>query len=446
MNTHIVSILAVLLSFSFGLYAGQIEMALFVLIFYCLGLLLVRFLLKPINKQVYSIFGVFFVIYGLLTLLTHIELIKDPYEDYFVHNDAAWSFFQSTMDYVAPLQWSELIKGTLLNPLFSDYPLAELFYGFVAKAAIGLGLVNIRLALRIHVFVAGAIICAIITGLLLKKNFKQKYVINNVLVFGCISYLYISSAIFTRDILMCLAYTAISYIVLLPVCKKRIFKLIILVLIAFGIRPVSGALALAYIFTFFLFSNTKREIKVFSTIILLIIFVVFITYSTFISDSLELLSLYEEKTSSNEGGGFYKVYPLPFPINKIIFIFYMILQPIPLSAYISGDGMSILTIPFVLSPYLISLVFYCTAAYSFKHLKDDKLLSYFIITSILIYSIIIFASPDLRRAFPAIPGLYMAYCICRQDFSRRRIKRIKIAFWPIIFTIGAFFQLYIMLK
>ena len=430
----------------FGIYTGQLEFSVFLTILLSIVLVIIRFVLHAHDKVVYNVFVFFILVYGLLTLFTHIELIKNPYDDFFVHNDAAWSFYKWTMDEVVPLEWSQLIEGTLLNPAFYEYFLAELLFGTIAKIAVSFGIDDVRLALRCLCFVMGAFINTIIADMLIKNKKSPKETFKNILCFGCISYLYITSAVFSRDIFVCLTYAAIGYVILIPKCSFRFVKLLLLSFCAFGGRPENGVFAIVFVIAYYVSLRESKIINVLLTLLILLFIAVFVQYTSFVSDSMESLQNFEDLTKDNTGGVFQKVYSLPFPINKIAMVIYMLLQPLPMQKYILGDGNSWFTLPFVLSPYMIFLVIVCCIWFIIKRSSINKVVSYYIMTSILGFCLITFVSPDLRRSFATIPGLFGAYCLIQNEIPRTYINFAKKTIWPVLLITSMFFQIYIMTK
>ena len=446
MKNIIIWVGLILLSLVFYLYSNQMEMLIFLLCFIGLGGIIVKLFIRPNNPSVFTIYGIFIVIYGFLTILSHIELIHSPDDDYFIHTDAAWSFYHHTIEYVVPLKWSELIEGTVLNPGFIEYALAELLFGTVAKIAKDVGVINIRLALRILVFVMGALMNSMMIDVLLKNGISKSKCFKNVLIFGCFSYLFITSAIFSRDIFVCFTYVAIAYIILLPKCSFRFIKLVIFALCAFGGRPEHGAFAIVYILAYYMSLNRSKFIKVIALSSIFIVIFVILIYSSFISHAIVTIDSFEEETLSNTGGVFMKVYSLPFPINKICMVIYMLLLPLPPSKFLIGDGNTFLTLPFLLSPYLMTLIVIGCVWYIFKFLSKDKYVAYFMCTSLLGFCLIVSVSPDLRRAFATIPGLFLAYSLVSNKIPDRVQKNVKYLVWPIVLILSIYFQLYVSLR
>lgn len=440
------NLLAVSLLILFGVFTGQIEFMAFLFMLSVAGFTILRFFLHARKGVVYTIFGLFLLIYGTLTLITQYELISRPYDDFFVHNDAAWSFYKWTMDEVVPLKWPELIKGTLLNPLFYEYALAELINGTVAKIAVALGIEDVRLALRCLSVLYGALITAILADILVKNKVDEKQVLKSIVLFGCCSYLFVTSAVFTRDVFVCFIYVAIAHVILVPHSSFRFIKLLFLSVCAFGARPENGAFAIIFVMFYYLSLDGSKLRNYFLLALVAGVVVIFLLYTTFIADSLDTIQNFGEDATESTGGVFERVYSLPFPINKIAMVVYMLLQPLPMEKYIVGEGNSWFTLPFILSPYLIAYVVICCLGFVFHRRFKNLLVSNFILVSLLGFCLITFVSPDIRRSFATIPGLFGAYCLVYKDVPHPYKKFTKLFLWPMIFIINIFFQVYVMTK
>lgn len=80
----IIRALLFLLSAGYAAYTGQLGMAFSVVCAYIVGLYFIRVVLKPTTATPFHLYEFFFLVYGSLVLFSHIELIHDPFVDYFV--------------------------------------------------------------------------------------------------------------------------------------------------------------------------------------------------------------------------------------------------------------------------------------------------------------------------------------------------------------------------
>ena len=436
-------ILIIILSLGYYLYTSQLIVSIAFLAYCILGLLFLKVILRTINKEVFDLYLFSFFMYSSLVLLTHIELIQNPFEDYFIHNDASLSFYFGIMAYAIPEEWNNLLDSSFFNPAFADYPLASLLFATIGKIGQEFDIVNIRLFLRMQIPTFGAMIIAVISDIFFKFSLKKDLLYKLVLPFSICSFIFISSAIFSRDIHVTFIYTLFGYYLLQP-NKNNLILLVILAIIATGLRPVNGIILILPILLYINKDKGKKLSPIIFTF--LIVAIILLVGDGMFDYGIRKLNYYQETTSAaNVGGIFELVNRLPFPINNICICIYMLLMPLPIYMYLapSIEGTSFLTLPFVLSPYLMALVFVsCIYFVSKKH--SNHYIKKYILCTLLLFFLIIYAAPDIRRAFAVIPMLYMAFCIIYKDIPKSLIRKTKNIIWPIIVVINLIFIIYLL--
>lgn len=408
-----------------------------ILLFYLFGLFALLLFVRPKDGNVYNIYGLFYGIYGLLAVCSHIELIHDPFTDYFIHNDACDSFFSQVVSQCSNLRWDNLIEETLLNPYFGSYPLPMMVFAFFAKLADSLDPYLLRFFLRIHIFMMSALIPALIADLQYKHSCSSKIVLKRTIIFGLISYLYITSTVFTRDIYVCFFYTWMFYEIFQPIQTKMPLKFVILFLLSFGSRPENGLFSLLFVFAYYIY-NKRERINIYVVVIgIIMVGFVFNYLHDALFEAVDTVSRYQMGNFHKNSGGLYGIVnSLPFPFNYVGIGTYLLLMPLPFDIYLVGKGNSLLTLPYILSPYLMALIFGVTLWYTFKFQTRSKQLTIFIYIIIASFLFISKASPDIRRSFAVIPGLYMIYCLIVDDIPKSITKQIKRFVWPMILIIG----------
>ncbi len=408
-------------------------------------MLFLKFALRPTRRAVLNLFGLFYVIYGALVLFSHMELIDNPFDDFYVHNDAAWSFYSGMMNYVLPCEWTEIADNTLYNPGFHLYPLAAFVMGVWGKLGMELGITDLRLFFRIEIFITGAIIIAIMANILSVKQFSSKDIYKYIVPFGLFSYLYVSSAIFTRDTFMVLAYTLGAYIFLKEKVKYRLLWFIVLAFISAGFRPHNGLLFLVYPFGYY-YKYLKSKLGGFTIIALaLVALVLYVVLNEQIMTTFNSVDNYDQKALANTGGLFYQLYTLPFPINTIVMVVYMLMSPLPMLFNINGEGGTWLNLPNVLSPYLMWLC-WMVCIRNLKRYRLTDNINILVLVGVLAFTAIVYGSPDIRRAFAAIPTLYLCYCLIDRTtvFAKRNYYRNL--GWGVIAIINIFFFVYVYIR
>lgn len=433
---------AFVLGICYYAYSGQLQFMFIILFLYLITQFLIGALCKK-QSVVSELVGFFFVVYGFLILLSHIELIHDPQEDFYVHNDAAWSFYTSYTDIVLPCKWSDLWSNTFGNLYFFHYPLSAFIMCAFGQFGLDIGIENLRLFMRLESLIFGVMIIAIISKALKDKKQHDSEIKKNVLFFGLFSFLFISSAIFSRDIHVTLIYTLGAFYTLNNSSKSRLFIFAVLFLFALGARPQSGVVFLLYPAICY-YKELKNKIGYLGFIILGIILVgLLFIIDDFISFGIGTLEEYDEMAEENSDGLFIKLYRLPFPINTIIMSVYTYFQPIPFGRYILQDGGTWLNITSIFSPYLYAMIGIICGSYLIhkRDLKDP--IFRLILVSSLIFLIIVFGSPDSRRSFAVMPGLFMCFCIIYKDCPLRIKRRTKIVYIPLLVVVNVLMGLYV---
>jgi hypothetical protein len=280
------------------------------------------------------------------------------------------------------------------------------------------------------------------TNLLKDKKFSDIQIKKYIIPFGLCSYLFITSAIFSRDIHVCLIYTIAAYISLKDHVKGRLLIFILLFFLAAGLRPQNGIAYLIYPIAFYWKTITKK-IGLFGIGVIALICLVLFYY---LQDSLELLyeslGTYDDFSKSNTGGIFIEFYSLPFPLNTIVMVIYMALMPLPLFKCCIGMGGTWLNLPTIFSSYLIYVCF-MVCIYYLCHSKFKGAYVGTILVCLIAYAGIIYGSPDERRAFAAIPGLYMCYALVKQRIPKGHYIRYRNIGWMLITVVQLFFIVYV---
>lgn len=436
-------ILPVILAIAFGMYTGQAEMSFAVLMHFIAGLLILRcvFFIK-LNKTPYRYYAIFFAIYGLLCLLTQMELIKDPTTDFFAHNDAADAFYENISKVAPDVSWDNVSDLTLYGAFFAHYPLAAYLFTLLYKLALLIGIVNIRLFLRIHVVTLAATIIPLIVNQLQLRKIDVTSRKGWLYAFGICTYLYIGSCVFTRDLHVWWVYTVIAYVIMKPECNFRLLKLLILCVMAYGFRPQNGYLSILFVVAYYSY-NDKSSLSNKLLAIVGVAMIAFVLLSNMLAESLSRFTLMSEAIQdSSMGGTVMKIQSLSFPIGPIAIGIYVLLQPVVWTDYITTVGGSYLTLPFRLSPFILSFIVILTIIYAFKNIsKKNKTICMYVLMSILAFVIISYSSPDHRRAFATMPGLFMAFLLVKDELSLKMSKIVKKVVWPIIFLIITIFSL-----
>lgn len=436
-------LVTIFLSFCYLLYTGQLQMAVAIILFYAIG----RFILLVFNsperrRSNVLIYDVCFFSYGILALLTQILLIKNPYIDYYIHYDASHSFFAGTMREHYNVNLFKLIKAEIKVPGSQEYFFARWIFSKLAHLAQALGIEDVRLFLRIHVYMLASLIPSIMYSMLFQYGINDKNAKKRVLVFSFCSYLFITSCIYSRDLHICFFYTVAAYVFLIPECRYRNTYLFILCLLTYGFRQENGILLIILLISnwYIYLKNRNAVYLLYLPLVLMVIFSL-----SYILLMLDTSNQFHEKNmmGNSSTGLFMKFYTLPFPINTVIMVVYMLLQPLPIFFYVMGNGNTWLTLPFVLSPYLMVAGVIGCLWYLSENKARNQRVTVMILLSLLMFVGIIQGSPDLRRAFAAIPGLFMCYFTFDEKVSYKYKYFTYNIFFPILLILSVLLSIYV---
>ena len=91
----------------------------------------------------------------------------------------------------------------------------------------------------------------------------------------------------------------------------------------------------------------------------------------------------------------------------------------------------------------LSIVLVYVGWYIIKSFRTNRFVTTYLIAFLLLYVIIIFGSPDLRRAFAAVPGLFVGFCLVKNNIPLR-VKRFTYRIvWPLVLFVNLFFVFYL---
>ena len=425
------------------LYSSNYSFILAVFVNYILGILFLRFVLKNRQISVFYIYSFFSSIYLLLILFTHIELIKDPFIDFFVHNDSSRSFYTSIMGYVLPCSWTDILPFTVFNPYFADYPFAAYLWSTIGKIGMSVGIEDLRLLMRLPSALVGSLTVSISAMYFLHKKMLNRNIIKYSILLGLCTYLYITSAIMSRDVFLTFFMTLAIYFYMINNTKYIPF-IVFIGFIALGFRTING-LCIMLIAIIPILHKIYNKSKFFSILLFLLLALIIFGNSLVFSEQIQLYQTYQlHNATINKGGLFYYFYTLPFPFDKLSMAVYMLLQPLPMTFYVLGDGNTWLNLPEIISPYII-VYMVGVLLYLLKGKNGfDERIKILTIILILIYIMIISGSPDIRRAFFVMPGLYMIFCTNKEICPKMTRKTIKRRIWIFLICINIFFLFYTM--
>lgn len=244
---------------------------------------------------------------------------------------------------------------------------------------------------------------------LIYKNNKESF--KYVLAFSLCSQVLFYSCLVIRDIIIVFTFCIIIYIVLRPFKLLNLFFLLLLMLLAWGLRLFSGLFCGVFLLLYIY--NYVRDLKLrFIALPLYFVALAYVVFYVFVSgaveQSLNEINIYNSFTLENEiekGGLFALFYNLPPGLKEFSVLLYSQMSPFPSYLGLSGIhdfsslimAVSIIVYElwwfFIFYSILFSLLFYN----SFSFLTRVE--KYLVIMAV-VFLIANTAHPDIRRMLP----------------------------------------------
>lgn len=424
--------LLILLNFLFAIFLGSFadELIIFLEYLFLLGIgnfIIVSVFSRSLSGECQKVFNFIFLIFSSFLAITHFGLIKNPSIDYFFHNDQI-VFYEGAID-VGRLHWDKIVEGSLLNPLYGNYPLTALIYGVLAKIGTYLGINDVYLYFKMIIVLISSLIPTIICATLYESGYTKNCK-KEVILYSLLSFLFVTSNVMTRDIFVAFSYTLFGYLFLKPECKFRYLKLAILVIITFGFRPENGAFSILFIVVRLIVVEMK-DFNFFKLIIVFFSLVLFSSIAYFLIESFHLLDKNIDQNQYiddelKDGSMFALLKSLPIPVNFIAVFIYVQLMPFPLSIFIEWDYSGWYAVTSVLTPFYWIYIWTIALYSAFRHkIKLDLISSIFYLATFYII-IVDFLEPSVRRGFAAYSIVFIYYFLNKDKISNYLRKNFLI--------------------
>lgn len=281
--------------------------------------------------------------------------------------------------------------------------------------------------------VYGLTICQTIWGVLssvilyriLARRFNERKAFNLALVFAFCSLFMFYSFVIIRDIIICFFFLVAFDIVDRKFSLIGVIKLLLIVLIVWGIRLYSGLFLVVFLGYYFykkLYDSALRPIATFVFAIILVSISGSIFALDIVSQTMDEMQLYTEFSSEQSAGGLVsKLQSLPPGISHLSIAFFVMIGPLPpFNTYIEVETFS----HFVMSTMrLVEAFFWFVLFYSlFYKLFIKKYIAklpFDRIVLLLVCLVFILANtshPDIRRMLPVFPIIFVQYAeICKVE-------------------------------
>lgn len=293
---------------------------------------------KSQKKDSYLLFSMSYALYSAYAIITNAIYVENPINDFFIYSDQITYYsligtvdFSSGIDHILnSYAVLNLDSGGIIS--FGAY----LYFGLTGFIADYILFGNSIVFQKLLIVALSSYTIVYVHRLLL-FNFTKVFSYKYTLVYMVFSFTMFHSAFLLRDIHIVLIYLIGFVIVQEDYKLTGLFKLILLLLIAFMFRPSNGLFFSVYIFIYIYKSRGYQ--KYVYLILALVIGVAGFIYTNQVFEFQGKLNNYYEYAISRSGGSIRgMLYKLPLGLEQIALFIFSQIQPFPNFSYLtSGD-------------------------------------------------------------------------------------------------------------
>lgn len=252
------------------------------------------------------------------------------------------------------------------------------------------------------------------------RHFDDKFAFHQVLLFSLLSPFLLYSVVIVRDIILCFLFLIAFDIIDRKFSTWGLINLIIIMLLAWGVRLYSGLFISVFIWYYvqlYLRNSSLKSFGTFLSVIIGVIALVAVVSSSLMEQTTDELTIYKELSEERSADGVLsKLLDLPPGLSQLSIVFYSMIRPLPpLGVYADVESFSNFTTATLalVSGFFWFVVFYSFAALfifnsQLRRLKYEQILLLGICFLFLLGNA---AHPDVRRMTPVFPTLYMLFSL-----------------------------------
>lgn len=384
---------------------------------YVLGAVFVVLYQRENLKKTFLLYNIVFSVYFTLAFIVSTSfserdffLVSDPsrYIDFFINSTSvSWGREDIVSCY---LDFTD--SNTLYNAYLDNIAV------FVNNVLGGITIYGLTICHTIWGVLSSVVLFRILTRRLeLNRAFRFS------LVFALCSLFLFYSTVIIRDIIICFFFLVAFDIVDQKFSISGVIKLLLLVLIVWGIRLYSGLFLIVFLGYYFykkVYNSALKPIATFVFAIILVSMSGFILASEIVSQTIDEMQLYTEFTSEQSAGGVVsKLQSLPPGISHLSIALFMMIGPLPpFISYIGVETFShfVMSTIRIVAAFFWFVLFYSLLEKLFIKKYLDKL-PFDRVVLLLVCLVFILANtshPDIRRMLPVFPVIFVQYAeICK---------------------------------
>lgn len=289
------------------------------------------------------------------------------------------------------------------------------------------------------------ILSSIILYRILSRHFKEEKASYYTLVFALCSLFLFYSTIIIRDIIICFLYLCIFDVVDQKFSLTGLVKLIIFMILAWGVRLYSGLFLITFI-AYYLYIRFRTSRLKYIAIILFVVGMVLVVRVLFTSFLMEQttaeLQGYEELSAERSAGGIVsKLQTLPSGFSHFAIVLFTMIRPMPpFGIYWGVQTFShiVMSSMFLIAGFFWFVVFYslCYQLFLKKYFFKIPFEQVALLLICLMFMLANAFHPDIRRMLPVFPILFVQFTkICETEkvkLFRSRISKYLMIFYVVM--------------
>ena len=383
---------------------------------------------KIYKKEANQYIAILYILYVGFAYITSLSFLGG--HEFYVSDAADYiaSFSKST-DYVPDY-------NTLLL-YYSQFEGKDALYKEILRCVCGYANVHLGGATVYYMTLVQTLfglLCAVVLLQIMSRIYGRSGLKQAFLFSSCSLFLLYSSLII-RDIIIAYCFIEAIGILLDKFKLKNIFILLILCLIAMGIRMLSGAFLFSFLFlyVFLYFKKTNNKFLIVLFTLLGIIAISAFVSTVFFEDSMSEIEQRGEHMServSESGGLMNTLLGLPMGIRQIAIMLFSQMAPFPsygtllraetFSQFLWGVDVFVYEIFWYIVFYTLLFFIIFKRAFSTFSMSEKYL---FILA--MFFILVLTSHPDIRRMMPVYPILYILYVKIKREKPNKEIYNVR---------------------
>lgn len=264
------------------------------------------------------------------------------------------------------------------------------------------------------------ILSSIVLFRILTRHIEVDKAFRYTLIFSLCSLFLFYSTVIIRDIVICFLYLCAFDIVDRKFSLLGVLKLLILIILTWGIRLYSGVFMVAFLAYYVYVRFRNSQLKSVATILFAAVIIaagVGLMASSLMEQTSAELQGYEELSAERSAGGIVsKLQTLPPGISHLAIVLFTMIRPLPpLGIYIGVETFSHFTMStmFLIAGFFWFVVFYslCYKLFVQKYIFKISFETVVLLIVCLVFLLANASHPDIRRMLPVFPVLFVQYAI-----------------------------------